>query len=206
MWLKSASFSDGDALPEPYAMGKPDPVAHATFADNRNPHLSWGELPEGTKSLALVMVDSDAPAVADDVNQEGHSVAHDLPRTDFFHWCVIDIDPTVSEIAEASHSDSVAPGGKGDTPPMPDARHGLNDYTHWFAGDTEMGGQYFGYDGPFPPWNDERTHSYRFTVYALDVESLDLTGDFDAPAALAAMTDHVLGSASINATYRINPN
>ena len=35
------------------------------------------------------------------------------------------------------------------------ARQGINDYTGWFAGDADMAGNYFGYDGPCPPWNDE---------------------------------------------------
>ena len=44
-----------------------------------------------------------------------------------------------------------------------------------------MGGQYFGYDGPFPPWNDERTHNYTFTVYALDLDLAPIEGTFDGP-------------------------
>ena len=49
------------------------------------------------------------------------------------------------------------------------ARQGINDYTGWFAGDKDMAGNYFGYDGPCPPWNDEIPHRYVFTLYALDV-------------------------------------
>ena len=57
-------------------------------------------------------------------------------------------------------------------------RQGINDYTGWFAGDKDMAGNYFGYDGPCPPWNDEILHHYVFTVYALDVPRLDIAGDF----------------------------
>ena len=32
-----------------------------------------------------------------------------------------------------------------------------------------MFGDYYGYDGPCPPWNDELVHRYVFTLYALDV-------------------------------------
>lgn len=39
------------------------------------------------------------------------------------------------------------------------SRQGLNDYTAFMAG-SEMAGDYFGYDGPCPPWNDERLHHY----------------------------------------------
>ena len=48
--------------------------------------------------------------------------------------------------------------------PGPDAphgaRHGINDYTGWFASDADMAGDYYGYDGPCPPWNDEIPHRY----------------------------------------------
>ena len=42
-----------------------------------------------------------------------------------------------------------------------------------------MSGDYFGYDGPCPPWNDSIVHHYVFTVYALDVDAV-------ASAALSA--------------------
>ena len=58
---------------------------------------------------------------------------------------------------------------------------GVNNYTDWFAGDEQMAGDYGGYDGPCPPWNDELLHHYRFTLYALDVPSLGLPGAFGGP-------------------------
>ena len=36
-----------------------------------------------------------------------------------------------------------------------------------------MFGDYYGYDGPCPPWNDELVHRYVFTLYALDVPRLE---------------------------------
>jgi phosphatidylethanolamine-binding protein (PEBP) family uncharacterized protein len=41
-------------------------------------------------------------------------------------------------------------------------------------------GDYYGYDGPCPPWNDLRLHHYIFRLYALDVPRLDLQGRFGA--------------------------
>ncbi|GIS40711.1 MAG: hypothetical protein Ct9H90mP13_05570 [Pseudomonadota bacterium] len=32
------------------------------------------------------------------------------------------------------------------------SRQGINDYTKFMAGDPEMQGNYFGYEGPCPPW------------------------------------------------------
>jgi Raf kinase inhibitor-like YbhB/YbcL family protein len=82
---------------------------------------------------------------------------------------------------------------------------GLNDYTGWFAGDAEMSGQYHGYDGPCPPWNDERMHHYVFTVYALDSAQLELPAQFDADQLLSAMAPHVLAKASLTGRYTLNP-
>lgn len=43
-------------------------------------------------------------------------------------------------------------------------RHGINDYSKWFSGDSQMQGQYYGHDGPAPPWNDSIVHHYVFTL------------------------------------------
>jgi hypothetical protein len=84
-----------------------------------------------------------------------------------------------TEIAEGRHASGVTPGGKSG-PAAPDGmRHVLNDYTGWFAGDAEMAGSYFGYDGPCPPWNDERLHHYVFTLSALDMPALVVSGNLD---------------------------
>ena len=53
-----------------------------------------------------------------------------------------------------------------------------DDFSGWFAHDKDMSGTWFGYDGPCPPWNDELAHHYEFTVRALDVPTLGLTGAF----------------------------
>jgi len=61
------------------------------------------------------------------------------------------------------------------------------------------------YDGPCPPWNDEIVHRYVFTVYALDIEKLPLTGRFGGPEVRAAIAGHVLDQASLTGTYTLNP-
>ena len=67
-----------------------------------------------------------------------------------------------------------------------------------------MGGTYGGYDGPFPPWNDERLHTYHFTVYALDVPSLGLEGDFRLDDVRAAIEGHVLDQGKIVGEYTLH--
>ena len=81
---------------------------------------------------------------------------------------------------------------------------GLNDYTGWFAGDATMGGEYFGYDGPYPPPHDLRTHRYFFRLFALDVERLELPAKFTAGDVFHAMHGHVLAEASTHGTYSLN--
>ena len=68
-----------------------------------------------------------------------------------------------------------------------------------------MGGDYFGYDGPCPPWNDTIVHHYVFTLYALDVAKCPVQGTFRGPEVIAAMQGHVLASATLTGTYSLNP-
>ena len=85
MDITSASFQNGQPIPEKYCFGRIDPETHVTLSDNRNPHLAWTDAPEGTRSFVLLCMDPDVPSVGDDVNQEGRSVSHDLPRCEFCH-------------------------------------------------------------------------------------------------------------------------
>jgi Raf kinase inhibitor-like YbhB/YbcL family protein len=205
MNLRSDSFRPWHFLDARLAMGRPDPTSRAAFAGNRNPHLAWEGVPERTRSLALWCVDGDAPCVGTDVNQADRTVPIALERVDFHHWAVADLPPHVAEIPEGSHSDGVTVRGKAPGPTPHGGRQGLNDYTGWFAGDATLEGRWAGYDGPFPPWNDERIHAYRFTVVALDVPRLPLPDDFDGPALRRAVNGHVLAAARLTALYAINP-
>jgi len=209
MKLWSESFHDGSTIPGEFAFCVVDPNTHVRLSANRNPHLAWSDLPAGTQSLALICCDGDVPSRGDDVNQDGKTVPPDLPRVDFFHWVLIDIPATARAIGAGSFCNGVTARGKAgpriEVSPLAGARHGLNDYTGWFAGDAEMGGDYFGYDGPCPPWNDSLVHRYAFTLYALDVAALAVDGKFTGIQVRAAMHGHVLAEASLTATYTLNP-
>lgn len=203
MQLRSDSFDNGDFIPTQYAFGKTSADGKIDLSDNKNPHLAWDDLPEGTKSIAILCIDSDAPTKPDDVNQEGRMVPADLPRTDFTHWVVVDVDPGAT-IDEGAFSDGVTPKGK-DGPAGPGGtRQGINDYTGWFSEDPDMAGEYYGYDGPCPPFNDSIVHHYSFTAYALDLDRVDVDGKFSAADVLAAIEGHVLGQASLVGKYKIN--
>lgn len=199
MRLWSDSFENTTSIPAAFAMGQPD-----GFAANRNPHLAWEGVPEGTKSFALLCIDPDAPSVPETVGREDVQIPVEQPRAHFIHWAMVDIAPDVRDIAAGSCSDGVTARGKQQPAGPAGARQGLNDYTGWFAGDAQMGGDYYGYDGPYPPFNDLRTHRYFFRLFALDVASLDVPARFTAGDVECAMQGHVLGEALVYGTYSLN--
>jgi Raf kinase inhibitor-like YbhB/YbcL family protein len=205
----SDSFKDGATIPGEFAFCVIDPHTHVTLSANRNPHFAWSDVPAGAKSLVLICCDSDVPSRGDDVNQEGKTVPADLPRVDFFHWTLVDLPADVSAIAAGSFCDGVTARGKAGpqiaASPLVGARHGLNDYTGWFAGDADMGGDYFGYDGPCPPWNDSIMHRYVFTLYALDIAHVPVDGKFTGQQVRDAVRGHVLAEAAITGNYSLNP-
>lgn len=205
MKIRSDSFPDQGAIPGEFAFGVIDPQSHVALSRNRNPHLAWTDVPEGTGSFVLCCIDSDVPTRGDDVNQEGRSVPADLPRTEFVHWLMADIPAAQRELAAGSCSDGISAGGKR-SPAGPDGSvQGVNDYTGWFAGDADMAGTYLGYDGPCPPWNDSIVHHYHFILYALDVPSLGLSGGFDLAALRKALMGRVLAEARLTGRYSLNP-
>jgi hypothetical protein len=205
MKLVSGCFGDGAQMPVECAFCAPDPKSHVSLSENLNPDLSWSDLPAGTQSLVLICHDRDVPSKADDVNQEGRSIPASLPRVDFYHWILVDLDPASGAIKKGEFSDAVQPKGKGGPAAARGTRQGVNDYSAWFAGDKDMGGDYFGYDGPCPPWNDTIVHHYVFTLYALDVAKCPVQGTFRGPEVIAAMQGHVLASATLTGTYSLNP-
>ena len=198
MRIHSDSFEHRQPIPVEFALGAP-----GGFGGNRNPHLAWDDAPAGTRSFALLCIDTDAPTDGALVANAAVPIPVAHPRGDFVHWAVADIPAGTREIPAGSCSDGISKRGK------PDARdaggiRGLNDYTGWFAGDAQMGGDYFGYDGPYPPPHDLRVHRYFFRVFALDVATLDLPADFTAADLFRAMHGHVLAEASTYGTYSLN--
>ena len=205
MQLISRSFQDGAAIPSEFAFGRIDPVHHFALSLNRNPHLEWKDVPQGTKSFVLICHDDDVPSRADDVNQEGREVPASLPRVEFFHWLLLNMPPETREIAAGSHSDGVTARGKKGPEAANGLHHGINDFTGWFAGDPAMKGTYFGYDGPAPPWNDSLIHHYTFALYAIDVPKLEVQGELTGANVRKALDGHVLAEARLMGTYTLNP-
>jgi len=93
--VSSPAFADGASIPSKYTCDGGDLV----------PPLAWRGIPEGTRSLALVIVDPDVPDPA-------------APVRSWVHWVVYAIPPGTEGIAE-SQADNALPRG---------AKEGLNDW------------------------------------------------------------------------------
>jgi Raf kinase inhibitor-like YbhB/YbcL family protein len=95
--LKSPSFSHEGAIPRQFTSDGPD-VA---------PPLEWSGVPEGARSLALIVDDPDAPDPK-------------APQRTWVHWVVFNIPATATGLPERANNDTLPRG----------AREGLNDWKH----------------------------------------------------------------------------
>lgn len=90
--LTSSAFDDGGEIP----------VRHTCVGQDMSPPLSWSGMPDGTRSLVLIVDDPDAPDPA-------------APKTTWVHWVVYNLPPEIDTLAEAT----ALPAG---------AEHGVNDW------------------------------------------------------------------------------
>ena len=202
MQLRSDNFESGRPIPAEFAFGRQ--ASPFALSDNLSPHLAWRNAPSVTRSFVLTCIDYDVPSRGDDVNKEGRTVPADLPRVEFVRWLMANIPAECGELGAGACSDGITPRGKREPVGPPGSVQGVNDYTGWFAGDADMGGEYLGYDGPCPPWNDALLHHYHFKVYALDVAALPLVAGFALAELRVAMVGHVLAEAELIGTYSLN--
>jgi Raf kinase inhibitor-like YbhB/YbcL family protein len=124
--IESPSFDDGSELP----------TAYTCDADGRSPPLRWSGVPDGTRSLALIIEDPDAPDPA-------------APRKPFVHWLLYDIPPSTTELPQGAGPGELPSGtraGQNDHggfeyyPPCPPI--GRHRYYHTlYALDIELGEQ-----------------------------------------------------------------
>ncbi len=98
----------------------------------------------------------------------------------WWHWTIFNIPKDISSLAKgASTNKQLLP---------PAVVQGRTDY-----GKSEFG-------GACPPEGD-KPHRYIFTVYALDVEKLDINSDSSGALVGFYLNAHALEKASISATY-----
>lgn len=91
----------------------------------------------------------------------------------WWHWCVFDIPASVTELKSGE------PGYK----------------------QTRNDSGMRGYMGACPPPGD-RFHAYIFTVYALDIESLDLKEEASPAQVAFLLNNHLLAKASLISYYK----
>lgn len=77
--LTSSAFADGGGIP----------VRYTCDGDNVSPPLAWSSLPEGTRSLALVVDDPDVPDPK-------------APKITWIHWVVYNIPPESAGLVESA--------------------------------------------------------------------------------------------------------
>lgn len=190
----------GARFPDAYTFCRPAPTGHVAMSKDESPPVRWSAGPHGTKSYAIVLKDPDVPADTKNANKEGETLPASAARVDFYHWLLVDIPANVTHLPAGADSQGITPHGKpaGQTK---NGVRGVNDYGGFMASNPQMAGTYAGYDGPCPPWNDERVHDYALTVYALDVPRLDLPAGFNGKQLEAALDGHVLAKGSVMLTY-----
>jgi len=114
------------------------PVEYTADGDNVSPAIRWGEVPGGTRSIALICEDPDAPT-----GTGGRSARQGKPA--FVHWVIFN-----TPADKRGYPRGVPTSGK------------LSDGS--VQGSNDFGK--IGYGGPAPPRGP--AHRYFFTVYALD--------------------------------------
>lgn len=139
MVLSSPAFSQNSDIPKKYTCQGADV----------SPPLTIKDAPSNALSFVLTVTDPDAPGKT------------------WIHWVVYNIDPSISDIVEATIPD----GGI----------EGVNDF-----GSTEYG-------GPCPP---SGKHRYVFTLYALDAV-LELDEGEDYEVVMDFVEKHNIGQAEL---------
>jgi Raf kinase inhibitor-like YbhB/YbcL family protein len=153
----------------------------------------------------VILNDTDSPKTnRDKMNKEGMTVPSTSERQIFYHWVTVDIPTNVTSLKEGNDSTARVVHGKPATPAGVGVR-GLNMFTVVFAANEALKGNYYGYDGPCPPWNDENVHHYHFLVYALSVKSLNMPKDFSGPDVMEAMKGKILAEGKLDSVYSTNP-
>lgn len=89
--VKSSAFKEGEMIPMKYTCD----------GEDISPPLSWEGVPEGTKSIAIICDDPDAPMGT------------------WVHWVLFNLPPGTNTLPEAVPPEAVLENG---------ARHGINDF------------------------------------------------------------------------------
>jgi len=110
--LTSPGFENGTSLPARFTCD----------GENMSPPLSWGGVPEGTKSLALIMDDPDVPKAL-------------RPDGVFDHWTLFNIPPDTREILAGETVGTLGANGAGKNQyagPCPPREYEPSEHRYFF--------------------------------------------------------------------------
>ena len=160
--ISSVAFQENGWLPEKYTH----------FGENISPPLEWYNMPVGTKSIVVIIEDSDVPLLVPFV----HGIAYDI------------------NIADVTARTGLQ---EGDIPTMPvtmenGSQHGLS------VGRNTLGKP--AYIGP-GPIAGHGPHHYYFQVFALDKFLPRFPGPPKRKEMIKAMTGHVLAKGCLVGVY-----
>jgi len=82
------------------------PARHTCDGQNISPALAWTDIPDGTKSLVLIVDDPDAPDPA-------------APKMTWVHWLLYNLPPNVNGLPEGVEARMLPPG----------TMQGINDWS-----------------------------------------------------------------------------
>ena len=153
MEISSTAFKDKEKIPIQYVMP-------GAGGKNISIPLIWKNIPAGTKSFCLSIVDP-------------HPVAQN-----WVHWLVINIPAQVASIEEGASKKKMPKGSV-------ELKNSFGD---------------IGYGGPQPP-KGTGDHPYVVTLYAINVEKIELGVNTSLSAFKKAIEGKVIASASITGMY-----
>lgn len=153
MEISSSAFKDQGKIPIQYVMA-------GAGGKNISIPIKWKNVPSGTKSFALSIVDP-------------HPVAQN-----WVHWLVINIAKDTTSVEEGASRKKMPPGSV-------ELKNSFGDV---------------GYGGPQPP-KGTGDHPYVVTLYALNVEKLELGVSTTLSAFKKAIEGKAMESASITGMY-----
>ena len=109
--VSSSAFGAGGAIP----------TQHTGEGQDTSPPLAWDNVPQGTRSFAVICHDPDAPVVS----AGGYG---------FIHWVLYNLPATTTSLAEGEEGYATGPsdfGKPGYGGPMPPNGHGTHHYFFW---------------------------------------------------------------------------
>ncbi|MBQ8476715.1 YbhB/YbcL family Raf kinase inhibitor-like protein [bacterium] len=124
---------------------------------NVSPQLEWHNIPQNTKSFAIICHDPDAPR-----------------PNGWYHWLVVNIEKNITSIKQGEK-----------------IKNSLETMTDFDKA---------GYGGACPPVG-HGVHRYNFTVYALDVEHLDVSVNSKPKEVESEILRHVIAKSTITGLY-----